>query len=374
MSIKFLIACMYSTIKSWLKKTYLIRQADICFDIAYWASAQNLPILEIHKPVLPEVKPHIYGDKKAKQEFQLHFDALSRPQILVPIEWATVCDSIGFVKLPDNKVCFQGNWHLPYLKKHIDNRQIFQKKRVLRGNFYSLLCLWGNEFYHWFHDVLPRLEFALPYLPPDTKFLLQEKPKAYQLDSLCAYGITHDRLELQPNKINTKVETLYFASPLGHTGLGSGSALKAVDQRMKRFFKIEVSNNFQRIYISRSQARTRRVVNERCLEPILRHHDFSICILEDLSWKDQIKLLSNSSAIIGPHGAGFTNMIYAPKGISVVEITTNLPIHYLIMARQLGHKFSRFKAILVSEKTLHPTDMHVDIKAFSKLLNSVVKN
>ncbi|NER88582.1 MAG: hypothetical protein F6K64_16780 [Moorea sp. SIO3A2] len=60
--------------------------------------------------------------------------------------------------------------------------------------------------------------------------------------------------------------------------------------------------------------------------------------------------------------------------IRQVEITTNLPIHYLIMARQLGHKFSRFKAIIVSEKTLHPTDMPVDIKAFSKLLNSVVKN
>jgi len=43
-------------------------------------------------------------------------------------------------------------------------------------------------------------------------------------------------------------------------------------------------------------------------------------ILEALSFEDQINLMRNTRILIGPHGAGMTNMIFLPTGSLIVEL------------------------------------------------------
>ncbi|MEA5516182.1 glycosyltransferase family 61 protein [Nodularia sp. UHCC 0506] len=346
-------------INKFLRQLYYSAKPPICMDIAAWAEECGLPVIETYPAVIPEVEPHIFGDEMAESHFRFHYQALSRPQSLVVIKNATIRDGVGFVQLPDSQICYEGNWYLPYLQENPAYKRRFPLRwRSIKGNVYSLLCLWGNAFYHWFHDVLPRLEFALPHLPQDTKFLIQDKPYAYQLDSLRAYGIGQDRLELQPKSVNTTIEQLWFASPIGHTGLGSGSALKSVAQRLATFFNPKVTEVKQkRIYISRQKAKARRVVNEELLEPILNEFGFQILICEQLSLAEQVQLFSSAEAIAGPHGAGLTNMIYAPCGIPIAEILSSPALHYIIMARQLGHSFARLKAIATDSSAVGDMDL-----------------
>ncbi|MBE9199408.1 MULTISPECIES: glycosyltransferase family 61 protein [unclassified Nodularia (in: cyanobacteria)] len=360
-----------NVINTFLRQLYYSAKPPICMDIATWAKERNLPVIETYAAVLSEVEPHIFGDEIAESHFKFHRDVLSRPQSLVAIENATVKDGVGLVQLPDGQICYEGNWYLPYLLEHPAYRRRFPRLRqMITGNVYSLLCLWGETFYHWFHDVLPRLEFALPHLPLNTKFLIQETPYAYQLDSLRAYGIGQDRLELQPNSVNTKIEQLWFASPMGHTGLGSGSALKSVAQRLATFFNIKVSEVGQkRIYISRQKAKARRVVNEKLLEPLLNEFGFQILICEQLSLAEQVQLFSNAEAIAGPHGAGLINMMYARCRIPIAEIAFSATVPcYFIMARQLGNCFSRLKAIPsgsseVADMNLEPHELETWLKS-----------
>jgi hypothetical protein len=323
----------------------------------------------LHPPVIDEVRPYVNNDRVAREEFTKHRAALERAQTLVTIEGATIRDLVGFVELPDGQICYEGNWWLPYLQDHPAYKRRFAlKRRRLSGNIYSLLSLWSSEFYHWFHDVLPRLETALPHLPIDTKFLINSNPTAWQLDSLIAFGIEPDRLRIQPDCVHTRVERLWFATPVGHSSLGSGLVTRRVANRLLRHFLGDGSKyeSRRRLYISRQKAAFRRIVNEGEVTPLLDAHGFETVLCEDLSLAEQGGLFARTAAIIGGHGAGLTNLMYCKPNSFVGEIRTHsVPPAYLVMARQLGMRFSRFEAITPALER-GQLDMRVDAAAFSR--------
>lgn len=336
-------------------------------DVAAWANENGCPAKLLHPPVVDEVTPYIHDDRVAREEFTTHRTALERSQTLVTIEGATIRDAIGLVELPDGQICYEGNWWLPYLRDHPAYKRRFALRRGrLTGDIYSLLCLWAAEFYHWFHDVLPRLETALQELPADTKFLINLNPKEWQLDSLFAFGIGPDRLEVQPAGMHTRVERLWFATPVGHSSLGSGLVMRRVANRLRRHFVGgDSKDKFRhRLYISRRKAANRRIVNESEINPLLEEHGFKTVLCEDLSLAQQVQLFSATVDMIGAHGGGLTNLMYCMSGARVGEIHAgDVPPAYLVMSRQLGMHFSRFKAEKVSGKK-NEIDMRVDGAAF----------
>jgi hypothetical protein len=338
-------------------------------DVAAWANERGDPVKLLYPPVIDEVRPYINDDRVAQEEFTKHRAALERAQTLVTIEGATIRDGVGFVELPDGQICYEGNWWLPYLKDHPAYKRRFAlKRRRLSGNIYSLLSLWAPEFYHWFHDVLPRLETALLHLPGDTKLLINSNPMAWQLDSLLAFGIGPDRLEIQPDGMHTRVERLWFATPVGHTSLGSGTVVRRVANRLRRHFVAGHSKHKpdHRFYISRSKAAFRRIVNEDEITPLLEEQGFETVLCEDLSLAEQVKLFSATVAMIGAHGAGLINLIYCMPGSRVGEIYMGrIPPAYFMMSRQLGMHFSRFEADNASGNR-NETDMRIDGARFSE--------
>jgi len=341
-------------------------------DVAAWANQRGCLVKLLHPPVIDEVRPYVTDDRVAQEDFIGHRAALERAQTLVTIEGATIRDAVGFVELPDGQICYEGNWWLPYLQGHPAYKRRFAlKRRRLSGNIYSLLCLWSSRFYHWFHDVLPRLEMALRHLPADTKLLINSNPKPWQLDSLAAFGIGPDRLEIQPDGIHTRVERLWFATPVGHTSLGSGVVIQQVASRLRRHFTGNDSKHTShyRLYISRRKAANRRIVNEGEITPLLKEHGFQTVLCEDLSLAEQIGLFVNTTATIGGHGAGLTNLMYCMPDSFVGEIRLErVPPAYLVMSRQLGMRFSRFEANMLAIEGSE-VNMQVNAVAFRKWIS-----
>jgi hypothetical protein len=339
----------------------------ICIDAAAWAKKRGCPVKVLHPPVIDEVRPYINSDRVAREEFKMHRAALECAQTLVTIEKATIRDVVGFVVLPDGQICYEGNWWLPYLQDHpAYKRRLALKRRRLRGNIYSLLSLWATEFYHWFHDVLPRLEMALPHLPPDTRFLINSSPKAWQLDSLLAFGLGLDRLEIQPVGAHTRVGTLWFATPVGHSSLGSGLVIRRVADRLRHHFIGTDSrpNLHHRLHISRRNAAHRRIVNESEISPALEESGFQTVLCEDLSLAEQVGLFAKATAIVGGHGAGLINFIYSMPDSFVGEAYLDgVPPAYLVLSQQLGMRFSRFEANMVAAERGR-FDMQVEPVAF----------
>lgn len=97
------------------------------------------------------------------------------------------------------------------------------------------------------------------------------------------------------------------------------------------------------IYISRKNAPARRMKNELELEDALVKLGFKVVTAEHHSYSEQIKIFSEAGTIVGPHGAGLTNMIFASPGCRIVEIFP--PFYWnnpsmALQAKRSGHKYS----------------------------------
>jgi hypothetical protein len=76
---------------------------------------------------------------------------------------------------------------------------------------------------------------------------------------------------------------------------------------------------YPRIYISRNDARLRRVSNEEQLLPVLEAHGFTRVILRGMPIADQIRLFRRADAIAAPHGAGLAHTAWCKPGTAVIE-------------------------------------------------------
>jgi capsular polysaccharide biosynthesis protein len=84
----------------------------------------------------------------------------------------------------------------------------------------------------------------------------------------------------------------------------------------------------RRIYIDRRGAASRRLVNEDDLVQALGRLGFAAVKLEALSVDEQIALFSNADIVVGPHGAGLCNIVFAKPGCRLVELHMDSWIHW----------------------------------------------
>ncbi len=101
-------------------------------------------------------------------------------------------------------------------------------------------------------------------------------------------------------------------------------------KKIQTFFENLVPRNFllstnysiplNRIYISRELAVRRHLSNEYEFMPLLRKHNFRKVYLEKMTIIQQVELFRRASHIIAAHGAGLTNILFAPKDARILEI------------------------------------------------------
>jgi hypothetical protein len=132
------------------------------------------------------------------------------------------------------------------------------------------------------------------------------------------------------------------------------------------------------IFISRSKAQYRRISNEVSLMEFLSKKGFVSFNLEDLSVYDQAALFNNAEIIIGPHGAGWANLIFCKPGTMIIEIDhgvkgTEQRSAYKTMAQCMGCSYHALYVDLLeetdsTEDIFAPInqDMTVDIAVFEK--------
>lgn len=186
------------------------------------------------------------------------------------------------------------------------------------GTAVSLVGPWCRGYYHWFSDYLLRLEGVEHYaeetgtrptlvVPPD--------PPEWMLSSLELAGFgDYDRLEWTGSRAtigslvvpSLRRETDLTQPPVGY--VFSPRAYQWLGRRIRS--NVETDGEPTKVFISREKAAERHVVNQDQLMDVLGDRGFEKYVLEDLPFREQVRLFANADAIVAPNGAGLINMIF----------------------------------------------------------------
>lgn len=103
-----------------------------------------------------------------------------------------------------------------------------------------------------------------------------------------------------------------------------------------------------KLFISRRDSSQRRLLNELEVEAELVSRGFISVVLSDYSVVEQIRLFSQAKIVVAAHGAGLTNLVFAPRGAMVVEIT-NTKIHHMDDFRSIAAHMGQIHCDVVSD-------------------------
>jgi len=153
---------------------------------------------------------------------------------------------------------------------------------------------------------------------------------------------------------------------------------RACDFLRKSFLKYlpdEVPER-RRIYVSRRQCGTGRLVNEAELLALLEKRGFECVVLEDLSFLDQVRLFDAAEIVMGTHGSGLANLVFCRPGTAVIELFSPnyINVMYWALSNQIGLAYYFVKgAGDVSRqrgRRVHE-DVFVDVQQVALLLKRV---
>lgn len=255
---------------------------------------------------------------------------------------------------------------------------------VARPGEVALLGGQRSGYWHWWIDILPRVWLFDTHGPrrDASPLAMPPPPFAFQRESLDLLGLT-PRLELLAPGLS-RFDSVTFTR--GLSGGGSrypsralGDYARWLRDRLRRAPTTRDPRG-RRLFVSRGSAASRRVVNEAAIEPVLAEHGFEIVDCARLSIAEQFEMFSQASAVVGPHGAGLTNLLFSEPGTEVVEIfaapAAQGVSNYRVLASHLELPYSRLLATAVPNKPHrgpHYYDLEVDPRLLGRVLGASPK-
>ena len=174
-----------------------------------------------------------------------------------------------------------------------------------------------HNYYHWMIEALPRLDLYERsgvsidcfYAPVRTRF---------QRESLDLLGISPERILPATRQTHLAPARLVASSFTGSPSLAKTDYLS----RRLGLHAGLLAGRSRRIFIARAGRRARAIANEKELLRSLEPLGFERLRLEAMPLVEQVSLFQQAECVVGPHGAGLTNLMFCRPGTQVIEIGT----------------------------------------------------
>ncbi len=207
------------------------------------------------------------------------------------------------------------NGHAPKLTKHSAHKLQFANEVFTISEF------WGFGFFHTMIEDVPRIAPYLPFLRrhKEIKIHVMAKTK-FTRNILALLGIEEDRL------IDGYVRARIIFMPMG-TRCGYAN-----------IFNIQLLSLYCRRTISHANkdAKTSVVLIKRSAKRFFTHHDqilqqlrlmqmrynITVEVFADNplpTFQRSMRMFNSASMVVGPHGAGLSNVIFAKPGTVIIE-------------------------------------------------------
>jgi len=275
---------------------------------------------------------------------------------------------------------YKSNPAISYHAKFFSNTfsQLFQKIRQLKFEviFRKHLIItdeWSKSYFHWLMDCLPRLilfESKRPEIPVILPSYLREK--SFVMESLTLLGKNNIQF-LKKHKWYF-LRRVYFPVHLAPTGNYNDE----ITRKLRTAITVGCKNTPSlKIYISRRKAAHRKIDNEKEILPLLEQSGFKTVYCEEMSFKEQISLFSETAVLFTNHGAGLTNMLFMPTGTKVIELRKKNDDHnncYFSLASALNLKYYYLECEPVNEtEDAYTANIKVQPNRLQQLIEEVTQ-
>ena len=314
--------------------------------------------------------------------------------------WWQVCEAIA-VMTADNALVAELSREYPgelpgcpQTTTHRSQHRIFRQQTLpplqkISGTVAVLGGLSANVYFHWMVDILPRLDILRCSGFPEGEidgFYINSIARPFQKETLELLGVPLDRViesDRHPHIEATRLVIPSFPGPLGWATPKSIEFVRShflpMASTLSRVSQHQPTSDFDRIYITRQRAHYRQVINEPQVIDSLKSQGFTPVALETYSILEQVQLFASAKAIIAPHGAGLTNLMFCQPTTTVIELFSPQYIRYYYRSicryLQLNHYYLIGKALPCQafRQLLYPDalaeDFWVDVESLQILLD-----
>lgn len=280
-----------------------------------------------------------------------------------------------------NGFLIQGNAFLYEFSHHATFIGGFKWKTLLRIKVLPKeqlkLAIWGvqdwaDNYFHWVTEILPRI-LAMHKRDKGAPVLLSEKVSRLSFVEQ-AMELFNIPFKVLPVGRGIKIDRL-LACKVPHVGQFNQYLLSA----FRADVLSAVSSNsmyspIRKLYISRSDARRRKILNEDALWHSLQHHGFEKVELNGMNWPDQIRLFRQAVLVVSNHGAGLSNIMFMPAHGRVIELKAAKNDYWCFFSlARVCHLEYAYLLCEAAEDDHRSADIHVDIQKLLSLMHVEVE-
>ncbi len=203
-------------------------------------------------------------------------------------------------------------------REGVPKRHRQAKPKKVSGTWLLAGAEFHNHYAHLFCDVLPRFKlFEEAGLAGQSPVLLPPPSHAFAEDAWKKIGLSGPASARWDDGC-WQLDGLYFASSFKKFCSWTPESADWIRTKMAPdLWNQPVGKKIY--YISRSGG-PRAILNEDEIVASLKSHDVAVVQTEKLSLQQQIDLFSDAGLIVGPHGAGIQNALWAPRRCRILEL------------------------------------------------------
>jgi hypothetical protein len=274
---------------------------------------------------------------------------IERSIALVRLEGATLVGTTGAIIDEAREILLTPRGWLGFVSYHDFRATPTRRVDKPAANYISMVGEYGGHrhYFHFLFDRLPRLHYLLTRFAlgrEQVVVLTNENLPPFQRDIYRFLAERHSNLSFVsvPENERWRLPVLHVIDdfqPIKRT-LAGPDTIAFLRGLVMEGYGVAAQGKPVRLYVTRSDARKRRLINEKEIFALFQARGFRSVEAAKLSFREQIALFANAQAIAGPHGAGFTNMLYAPPGARILEICNleKAKNTYFLLAKSLTQR------------------------------------
>jgi len=247
--------------------------------------------------------------------------------------------------------------------------------------------LWSAGYFHWITEALPRLMAVRDELA-DATLLLRGDVALSPVMKESSRLLGARRIEMFPDGGNVRVPRLILPRNPPQQNVIAPETVRALSNHLVNASGCAAPGRpHRKIYISRARSRARRISNEDAVVAHLADRGYERVFMENFSFREQLALMQETSAVVAQHGAGLTNIAFMPAGGRVLELfrrgsgnmnygrvrrTNRLHPAFARLARAARHRyFALLCAAADPGQSFDEGDIAVDLEALAAKLDQM---